>query len=177
PKREPGILWAEFIQSHEEVLAACDFFTAEVITPAGLITYYVLFFIIVGSRRIHIAGVTPHPGEHWINQVARNVTMDEWGFLSKCRYLIHDRDSKFCGSFQQILKSAGVKPLKLPPKSPNLNAFAERWVRSVKEECLSKLVLFGEDSLSHALEQYVAHYHEERNHQGKGNVILFPGAD
>ncbi|MBA4366680.1 MAG: hypothetical protein C0403_03480 [Desulfobacterium sp.] len=100
--------------------------------------------------------------------------MADIGFLSGCRYLLHDRDSKFCHSFQKILQSAGIKPIRLPPKSQNLNAFAERWVRSVKEECLSKLVLFGQLGLEFALREYVSHYHEERNHQGLENKIPFP---
>ena len=100
--------------------------------------------------------------------------MDEWGFLDNCRYLIHDRDTKFTDSFRAIIKSGHVEPLKLPARSPNLNAYAERWVRSVKEEVLSKLILFGEASLRRALNEYLAHFHQERNHQGKGNVLLFP---
>ena len=107
-------------------------------------------------------------------QIARNVTMEEWGFLAPGQYLIHDRDGKYCPAFQQIIDAAGVKPVPLPPRSPNLNAYAERWVRSVKEECLSRLMLFGEKALWHALTEYGIHYHYERNHQGKGNVLLFP---
>ncbi len=84
-------------------------------------------------------------------QVARNVTMDEWGFLDECRYLLHDRDTKYTQSFRRIIGSGGVEPLRLPPRSPNLNAYAERWVKSVKDECLSKLILFGEASLRRAL--------------------------
>jgi transposase InsO family protein len=121
-----------------------------------------------------VAGVTPHPNEAWMVQVARNVTMEAWGFLSPGQYLIHDRDGKYCPAFQQIIDAAGVTRVPLPPRSPNLNTFAERWVRSIKEECLSRLILFGEASLHHVLTQYVAHYHHERNHQGKGNVLLLP---
>jgi putative transposase len=106
--------------------------------------------------------------------VARNVTMEEWGFLAPGQYLIHDRDGKYCPAFQQLIDAAGVKRIPLPPRSPNLNAYAERWVRSVKEECLARLILFGEASLRHVLTQYVEHFHHERNHQGKGNVLLFP---
>ena len=111
-----------------------------------------------------------------MKQIARNVTMNEWGFLENCQYLIHDRDSKYCHSFREIIKSGEVKPLRLPARSPNLNAFSERWVKSVKEECLSKLILFGEASLRCALRDYLVHYHAERNHQGKDNVLLFPTA-
>ena len=107
-------------------------------------------------------------------QVARNVTMADVGFLSSSRYLIHDRDSKFCESFRGTIESVDVTPVKLPARSPDLNSFAERGVKSVKEERLSKLILFGEKSLRHALKEYVAHHHHERNHQGKDNLLLFP---
>ena len=100
--------------------------------------------------------------------------MDEWGFLGSCRYLIRDRDTKFTDSFCAIIKLGDVGPLKLPARSPNLNAFAERSVNSVKDECLSKLILFGEGSLRRVLREYLAHYHGERNHQGKDNLVLFP---
>ncbi len=174
PERKTTTTWKEFIRTHMDVLVATDFFTAEVWTLGGLVTYYVLFFIHLGSRKIHIAGVTPHPNEQWMIQIARNITMEEWGFLSPGHYLIHDRDGKYCPAFQHILDTAGVKRVPLPPRSPNLNAYAERWGRSVKEEYLSRLILFGEGALRHALKEYVDHYHHERNHQGKGNVLLLP---
>ena len=172
PERKKTTTWTEFIRSHMDVLAATDFFTAEVWTQGGLVTYYVLFFIHLATRRVHIAGITPHPNEQWMSQVDRNVTMADIGFLSSSRYLIHDRDSKFCESFRLTIEGVGVTPVRLPARSPDLNAFAERWVRSVKEECLSKLILFGENSLRHALKEYVAHHHHERNHQGKDNLLL-----
>src|SRR6195256_1199906 len=174
PGRTKTTTWKEFIRTHMEVLVATDFFTAAAWTLGGLVTYYVLFFLHLGSRQIHVAGVTPHPNEAWMVQVARNVTMEEWGCLSPGEYLIHDRDTKFCAAFQQIIDDAGIERIALPPRSPNLNAYAERWVRSVKEECLSRLILFGEASFRHALTQYVEHFHHERNHQGKDNVLLFP---
>jgi transposase InsO family protein len=174
PERKTTTTWNEFIRAHMDVLVATDFFTTEVWTLAGLVTYYVLFFIHLGSRQVHVAGVTLHPHAPWMMQVARNVTMAGWGVLAPGHYLIHDRDGKFCPAFQQIIDEAGVTCVTLPPRSPNLNAYAERWVRSVKEECLSHLILFGEASLHHALTQYVEHFHHERNHQGKGNLLLFP---
>jgi transposase InsO family protein len=102
--------------------------------------------------------------------------MEHWGLLAPGQYLIHDRDGKYCPAFQHIIDEAGVKRVPLPPRSPNLNAYAERWVRSVKDECLARLILFGEASLQHALHEYVEHYHYERNHQGKGNVLLLPSS-
>jgi hypothetical protein len=126
----------------------------------------------------HIGGISSefdrHPEQQWMEQMGRNVTMQKWGFLANSRYLLHDRDSKFCPSFRQLIEAGRVKTMPLPARSPNLNAYAERWVRSVKQECLSKLILFGERPLRRALQQYVAHYHEERNHQGKQNRLLFP---
>jgi transposase InsO family protein len=156
---------------------ATDFFTAGVWTLGGLVTYYVLFFIHLGSRKVHVAGVTPHPEQRWMTQVTRNVTMADWGCLQPGHYLIHDRDGKYCPAFQHIIDAAGVTRVPLPPRSPNLNAYAERWVRSVKEECLSHMILFGERALQRALTEYTSHYHAERPHQGKGNVVLTPAPD
>ena len=126
-----------------DVLMGADFFTVEVLSWRGLVTYYVLFFIHLGSRRVRVAGITRHPDQEWMEQIARSATQETWG-LSSCCYILHDRDTKFCASFRSILAGSGVKTLALPARSPNLNAFAERWVRSAKEECLSKLILFGE---------------------------------
>ena len=173
-ERRSTTTWADFIRTHLSVLVGTDFFSVEVLTLRGLVTYYVLFFIHLESRRVEIAGITPHPNEAWMKQIVRNITMDEWGFLESRRYLIHDRDTKFTGSFRTIVKSCLVEPLKLPARSPDLNAYAERWVRSVKEEALSKLILFGEASLRRVLKEYLVHFHQERNHQGKDNVLLFP---
>ncbi len=102
--------------------------------------------------------------------------MNEWGFLESRRFLIHDHDADFTDSFRAIVRSGHVGPLKLPARSPNLNAHAERWVRALKEECPSKFILFGEASLTRALSEYLVHFHHERNHQGKGNVLLFPSS-
>jgi putative transposase len=147
PQRKHTTTWAEFIRMHLAVLAATDFFTVEVLTIRGLVTYYVLFFIHLESRKVHVAGVTFHPNEQWMQQIARNATMDGSGFLGNCRYLLHDRDTKYSAAFRAIIESGRVKTLPLPPRSPNLNAHAERWVRSVKDECLSKIILLGERSL------------------------------
>jgi hypothetical protein len=174
PERKRTTSWAVFIRTHVALLAGTDFFTAEVLTLRGLVTYYVLFIIHLESRRVYVVGITVHPNEAWMKQIARNVTMDDCGALRDCRYLPHDRDTKFARSFRAIIASGRVEPLALPARSPNLNAYAERWVRSVKEECLSKVILFGERSLRRALSNYVDHFHAERNHQGKGNVLLFP---
>jgi putative transposase len=176
PRRSRNTTWKDFIAAHMAVLAGTDFFTVEVLTWRGLVTYYVLFFVHLETRRVTIAGLTRHPTEVWMAQMARNATDETSGCLRQIRYVLHDRDTKFFATFDQILSSSGVSCLNLPPRSPNLNAFAERWVRSVKEECLSKLILVGEASLRRALDEYVAHYHGERNHQGKEKLLLFPPA-
>jgi hypothetical protein len=172
PKRKHTTSWKDFIQAHLDVLAGTDFFTVEVVTLKGLITYYVLFFIHLGSRKVCLAGMTPHPDEEWMKQIGRNVTMEQWGFLGNCRYLLHDRDGKFCPAFDRIIEWGNVKP---SPASPvQFKRLFGGWVKSVKEECLSQLILFGEFSLRRALQQYLLHSREERNHQGKGNTLLFP---
>jgi transposase InsO family protein len=176
PERQKTTTWREFIRSHIEVLWATDFFSTEVWTLGGLVTFYVLFLIKLDTREVHIAGVTSTPNEQWIKQIAHNLTMEEWSVLKPGQYLIHDGDKKFCASFKQLLDDAGVKRVPLPPRSPWLHAVAERWIQSVKKEALAKMILFGERSLRHVLGEYVTHYHEERPHQGKGNVLLFPSA-
>lgn len=176
PDRGRTMGWREFIRSHSEVLAALDFFTAEVWTVGGLTTYHVLTCMRLATRRVCIVGITTSPDQRWVAQMARNLRLAEVGFLNGCRYLLHDRDAKFCDAFTGILEAVGIQSVKSPPRSPNLNANLERWHLSVKEECLSKIIMFGEASLRQVLSEYVSHFHEERNHQGKGNVILFPKA-
>src|SRR5918994_3936615 len=173
PKRTQSTTWKQFIAAHMAVLAGTDFFTVEVLTWRGLVTYYVLFFLHLETRRVSLAGITRHPTEEWMTQMARNAIDEESGCLRQHRYVLHDRDAKFCAEFRNTLVTRGVKCLRLPARSPNLNAFSERWVRSVKSECLSKLILFGESSLRRALTNFCEHYHAERNHQGKGNKLLF----
>src|ERR1022692_37728 len=173
PERKRNTTWAQFIRRHKEVLWAIDFFTTEVWTSTGPTTFCILFFLHLQTRRIVLAGITPFPNEDWLRQVARNLTVED-GPMAKARFLLHDRDAKFSKAFDDVFQSAGIEPLKLPPQSPNLNAFAQRWVRSVKDEGLDHLILFGERSLHHTLNQYLAHYQCERNHQGLENVIPFP---
>src|SRR5262249_2061188 len=128
PQRKQATSWNDFIRAHKAVMAATDFFTGEVLTLWGLVTYYVLFFIHLWSRKKWVAGVTRPPDQEWREQMEANGTMEDVGFLNQKRYLLHDRDSKFCASFREVIEAVGVKPLALPPRSPNLNAYAERWV-------------------------------------------------
>jgi hypothetical protein len=166
PKRSQTTTWKDFIRRHMDVLAGADFFTVEVLTRRGLVTYYVLFFVELESRRVSIGGITRHPDACWMQQVARNATMEDTGYLKGCRYVPHDRDEKFCAEFRDTLAAGGVACVVLPARSPNLNCYAECWVRSVKSECLSKLILVGESSLRRALTNFCEHYHRSRTHLG-----------
>ena len=177
PKRKHETTWKQFIQSHWECLGSIDFTTIEVWTMGGLATYYVLFVMRVATRSVHFAGCTVHPTVEWMKQVARNLTDCCDGFLGGIRYLLMDRDDKFCQEFRDFLEDEGVDPVRLPPRSPNLNSHIERFIRSIKEECLGQLIFFGENSLRQAIREYLIHYHGERNHQGMGNRILVPGEE
>jgi transposase InsO family protein len=175
PERGKKMTWAEFLRAHWSVLAAADFFTVEVWGLRGLVTLYVFFVIEFETRRIEIAGITTGPGEAWMMQIGRNLTDPFDGFLTDKRYLILDRDSKFSQAFRDLLDDSGVEVVRLPARSPNLNAYAERFVRFIKEECLGRMIFFGERSHRRAIREFAAHYHDERNHQGVGNRLIEPG--
>jgi len=177
PKRSRVPRWSEFIKSHLDSLAATDFFTVEVWTKNGLVTYFILFVIELASRRVEIAGVTANPDSAWMQQIARNLTDVEDGALRGKKYILMDRDGKYCQEFRDTLRRAGVKPLRLPARSPNLNAYAERFVRTIKESCLDRMIFFGEKMLRHAIAQFCDHYHRERNHQGLENRLIEPDDD
>jgi len=134
----------------------------------------VLVVMELATRRVHIAGMTPHPTAAFMQQCARQLTDPFEGFLVSKRYLLHDRDTKFTQAFDGLLKASGVEPIVLPPRSPNLNAHCERFVRSIKEEALAQMVMLGERSLYYAIQQYLAHYHHERTHQGLDNQLIAP---
>ena len=174
PERVKGTTWKEFLRTHWEVLAATDLFTIELWTAVGLVRYHVWFVLRLASRAVTIAGIVPEPTGLWLQQRARHLT-DGWdGLLKGCRYLIHDRSPLFTPEFESVLRGAGIQSVRLPPRSPNLNAYAERFVRTIKETCLDRMILMGEASLHRAVTQFVAHYHTERNHQGLENQILRP---
>ncbi len=174
PERCKKTTWQEFLQAHWEVLAAADFFTVEVWTRSGLVRVMVLFVIELSTRRVEIAGICPQPDGAWMTQISRNLTDDVDGFLVGKKHLIHDRDPLFTREFRETLAAAGVRTVRLPARSPNLNAYAERFVRSIKESCLDRMIFFGERSLRRAVQEFVAHYHFERNHQGLDNQLIFP---
>jgi transposase InsO family protein len=163
-------------QAHLGAIAATDFLTAEILTFHGLVRVHVLFVMDVATRRVEIAGITSNPNGAWMQQVARNLVDGEEGFLKWKRYLIMDRDALFTTEFRRVVEAAGVKAVRLPPRSPNLNAFAERFVLSIKSECLDRILPLGEGHLRKAVTQFVDHYHRERNHQGIGNQLLMPAS-
>jgi transposase InsO family protein len=147
PERSQHTRWSTFLKAHWECLTATDFLSVEVCTLKGLVTYHVLFFIDIASRSVHIAGVTVHPDSAWMMQVARNITAVGDGFLCGKRHLILDRDAKYSADFCNFLAREGVDVIRLPPRSPNLNAFAELFVRSIKSECLNRMIFFWQASL------------------------------
>jgi len=166
--------WRTFLRAHADVIAGVDFFTTEVWTTRGLVTYYVLFVIHHATRTVHVAGITPNPDGLFMAQIARNLTAFDDGFLRRMRFLILDLDRKFTTQFKRILTDAGVEVMETAYHAPNMNAYAERWVLSVKAECLDRMILFGEDSLRRALREYCTHHHTERPHQGIGNELIAP---
>jgi putative transposase len=174
PERNRKTTWKEFLSRHWELIVAADFFTIEVWTRHGLQRFIVLFFIELSTRKVEIAGIARAANGLWMSQIARNLTDVDAGILTGKRYLIHDRDPLFTAEFLHMIADAGVKSVKLPPRSPNLNAHAERFVRTIKESCLERTILFGENSLRKAVEEFIAHYHFERNHQGLGNRLIVP---
>ena len=174
PERTRKTTWKEFLTRHWELIVAADFFTVEVWTRRGLQRFIVLFFIELSTRKVEIAGIATAANGLWMSQIGRNLTDAVDGILSGKRYLIHDRDPLFTAEFLRMLADLDVKSVKLPPRSPNLNAHAERFVRSIKESCLERMIFFGEDALRKGIREFVLHYHGERNHQGLGNRLILP---
>jgi transposase InsO family protein len=172
----PGrsLSWRTFLAAHWSEIAAADFFTTEVWTLRGLVTYYTLFVIELESRRVHLVGSTPHPDDAFVLQVARTLTDRDDGILDGHRVLICDRDTKWSLPFRRLLADVGIRVVQTSYRAPNCKAHAERFVRSIKAECLDRLVLLGEAHLRRALAEFVAHYHRERNHQGLGNRLITP---
>jgi len=170
PEKRRLRTWAEFIDQHRAVIWASDFLTVDTLTGC----LYILFFINLQTREIILGGVTEHPHEAWMQQVAQNVTDAFDGPLVGAKYLLHDRDSKYTTSFDRMISSAGIRPIKLPARSPNLNAYAERWVLSVKSEALDPLILLNGRQVRRVFDEYLAHYHAERAHQGLDGQLIAP---
>ena len=174
PDRPEKTTWNEFIKAHWDSLSAIDFFTKEVWTMKGLVKYMVLVVIDYKTRKVEIAGIIPQAYGDWMKQIARNLTDPIDGFLKNKKYLIHDRDPLFTKEFRAILKAGGITCKKTTVASPNMTPFVERFVRSIKHECLNKMLIFGESHLRYVVSEYIEHYHTERPHQGIGNNIIEP---
>ena len=172
PSPDRPMSWATFVRSHAHLIAAADFFTTEVWTARGLVRQFTLFVIDIATRRVYIAGITTNPTSAWMEQIARNLTDCEDGFLRGKRFLILDRDTKFSSGFRSILQSSGIEIPLTAYQAPNMNAHAERFVKSIKSECLDQMILLGRESPVRAIAEYAAHYHDERSHQGIGNHLI-----
>ena len=177
PERSRKTTWKEFLSRHWELIVATDFFTVEVWTRRGLQRYMVLYFIELSTRKVAIADIAQVSNGLRMSQIARNLTDAEQGILRGKQYLIHDRDPLFTAEFLGLIAGAGVESVRLPPRSPNLNAYAERFVRSIKESCRDRMFFFGEESLRTAVQNFVAHHHSERNHHGLENQLISPEPD
>ena len=163
--------WQAFLRAHWGAIAGADFFTTEVWTWRGLVTYYTVFVIDVASRRVQILGSTPHPDALFMQQIVRTLTMVP-EVVDMPEILICDRDRKGSSDVRRRLQDAGIRVALIPERAPNANAYAERFVRSLKEECLHRLIPIGERHFRRALAEYVEHYHAERNHQGLDNRLI-----
>ena len=172
PERSKRTTWSTFLKAHWKVLAASDFLTVEVWTTRGLVTHYLLFVINLADRVVDIVGITARPDEAWMLQAGRNLIDEESGAIRAKGYLILDRDTKYTDQFRRLIRGIGTNVIRLPPRSPNLNAYAERFVRSIKSECLNRMIFIGQASLRRAVAEYMAHYHGERNHQGLDNRLI-----
>ncbi len=174
PDRPTKTTWNEFVRAQWSSLIAIDFFNVEVLTFGGIIRYMVLFAIDYKTRRVEILGIIPQAYGGWMEQMARNMTDPFDGFCKDKRFVVMDRDPLFTEKFRDILDSSGVKPVRITTASPNLNPFAERWVRSIKSESLNKMIIFGEKHLRYCIDQYLIHYHTSRPHTGLNHNMIDP---
>ena len=172
PERQKKRTWNQFIKMHWDSLYACDFFSVEVLGLRGTVRHMVFFVIEIKTRAVEIAGIAVGPDGKWMQQMARNLTDPVDGFLRSAKYLVHDRDPLFTDAFEAILRSRGIQGVKIPAQSPNCSPYAERFVETIRRECLNHFVFFGERHLRYVMREFMAHYHSERFHQGLGGQLI-----
>jgi putative transposase len=172
--RRGGPTWTQFLRAQAAGTLACDFLTVETI---GLTRLYVFFVVELDHRRVHLAGITAHPTGAWVTQAARNLLMDLDQHAHRFRFLIRDRDGKFPAAFDNVFAAAGIDVLKIPPRAPKTNAFAERWVRTVRTECLDWILIWNRRHLERVLTDYIRHYNTARPHRGIDLDVPVPPAD
>jgi transposase InsO family protein len=177
PERRKHMPWATFLKAHWGAIAAMDFFKVEVMTLVGPVRFSVLVVMDLKTRHVEVAGIVQEAYEKWMIQIVRHLTDAIDGFLIGKTHVIMDRDPVFTTRVRDLLRHAGAKPVRLPRRSPNLNAFIERFVRSIKEECLDRVIPLGEAHLRELIREYMIHYHEERPHQGLGGRLIQPADD
>jgi transposase InsO family protein len=159
--------WTEFLRAQAASILECDFLTVDTLF---LKRFYVLFFIELATRRVRLAGITTNPDGRWVAQQARNLLMQLDDEDRRPRFLVRDRDSKFTREFDEVFRSEGIRVIKAPVRAPKARAHAERWVGSVRRECLDRLLILGRRHLQQVLAAYVAHYNEHRPHRALGQL-------
>jgi putative transposase len=169
--RRSGPTWSEFLRAQARGIGATDFFTVETVR---LKTLYVLFYIELSTRRVHLAGVTAHPDSAWVTQQGRNLAFELDDEATPAKFLIRDRDSRFSGPFDEVFRTEGIRVIRTPIRAPRANAYAERWVRTVRAECLDWILVLGRRHLERVLRTYVGHYNRERPHRGLGLELPEP---
>ena len=175
PKRQTDATWRQFLRTQASTMLATDFFHVD--CAVTLQRLYCLFVMEVGSRYVHILGITANPDGPWTVQQIRNLLMDLGDRAADFKFLIRDRAGQFTTSFDAVLADAGIQAVKIPPRSPRANAFAERFIRTVRAECTDRMLIVGQRHLRDVLDEFIEHYNAGRSHQGQGTGLRAPNDD